>query len=48
MPAAAVTLANVLFHGLSDAPLTILASALTIALVWRGGDGSAQPLPDVH
>lgn len=31
---AAVTLANVLFHGLSDAPLTLLASALTIALVY--------------
>ena len=31
---AAVTLANLLFHGLSDAPFTILASALTIALVY--------------
>lgn len=31
---AAVILASVLFHGLSDAPLTIVASALTIALVY--------------
>jgi len=36
MPAvfAAVTLASILFHGLSDMPLAILASALTISLVY--------------
>src|SRR5690349_23546336 len=31
---AAVILASILFHGLSDAPVTIVASALTIALVY--------------